>query len=139
MGALFESLSSNEACYISSCCLPRFLPYIGMVTIVMNDYPKFKVSFYNIRWNSFELPLYYKIFIVFSILFPVLCSGGSWSFCPLTSRVRKLGNRKIMIIYILVRHRCMCMRHTCMLDKGSWKALHFISGINTGPLHKSEL
>lgn len=24
----------------------RFLPYVGMVTIIMNDYPKFKVGIY---------------------------------------------------------------------------------------------
>lgn len=27
-------------------CLFRFVPYIGIVTILMNDYPKFKVRAY---------------------------------------------------------------------------------------------
>ena len=32
--------------YVVTFLLPRFLPYIGMVTIIMNDYPMVKVCVY---------------------------------------------------------------------------------------------
>lgn len=36
-------------------CLFRFVPYIGIVTILMNDYPKFKVRAYTIRFIKHAL------------------------------------------------------------------------------------
>lgn len=34
-------------------CLFRFVPYIGIVTILMNDYPKFKVRSDTLCFMSF--------------------------------------------------------------------------------------
>lgn len=39
----------------------RFVPYIGIVTILMNDYPKFKVS----SWNPLHFLLLKLIFFVY--------------------------------------------------------------------------
>lgn len=36
-------------------CLFRFVPYIGIVTILMNDYPKFKVRAYTLRFIKHAL------------------------------------------------------------------------------------
>ena len=48
----------SDTVYIFGCLSQfRFLPYVGMVTIIMNDYPKFKVGIY----------LYVCIFLFFNI------------------------------------------------------------------------
>ena len=42
----------------------RFLPYVGMVTIIMNDYPKFKVKlFLNLSTLYYnQIPFLFSIF-----------------------------------------------------------------------------
>lgn len=67
----------------------RFVPYIGIVTILMNDYPKFKVSWsdstkFTLLWSSEVLS------VAASLCFPpvVRCSLHAGSLCVGPSGVR---------------------------------------------------
>lgn len=52
-----------------------FLPYVGIITIFMNEYPKVKVGRTTCFKCNFRTNLYIELFLIFST-----CSGQSYRF-----------------------------------------------------------
>lgn len=61
-----------------------FLPYVGMVTIMMNEYPKLKVTFFLLNFSS--------SFYSLGLFFTVCCISLSGTLCTNTQRVKNWFN-----------------------------------------------
>ena len=79
--------------HISGFLSHRFLPYVGMVTIIMNDYPKFKVGIYEYLCVClyFCVIFFVRFFFFFTFVYHLIqASAASYSDEGLSLQTRPL-------------------------------------------------